>query len=78
MDAGLGVCGTPAEVATDLAVATSLLRRTLLAMDGQHDGRAIQYSPISPFTTSVQWMANQAAHESGHHLDDARASLAEA
>ena len=78
MAAGLGVCGTPAEVAGDLTTATSLLRRTLLAMDGQHDERVIQYSPISPFTTSVRWMANQAAHESGHHLDDARASLAEA
>jgi len=78
MDAGLGVCGTPRDVARDLAMATSLLQRTLLEMHGHDDERVIQYSPISPFTTSVQWMANQAAHESGHHLNDARASFAEA
>jgi hypothetical protein len=72
MAVGLGVCGDASEVAVDLGAAASLLDCTLAKMTPAQHERSIRYSPVAPVTASVTWMANQAAHESAHHLGDVR------
>jgi hypothetical protein len=76
IDAGLYAADTPTELVTEIAVAASLLAKTLDALAEDDVRRPLFYPWPRPATRDLRWVAAQALHEAEHHLADIERAVA--
>lgn len=59
----------------ELAFAAGLLSKTIATLPEGFENRELKYSPVTPLSVTIKWMAAQAFHEASHHLGDVRENL---
>lgn len=75
VDLGFYSLDTPAEVASELAVAARLFVKTFASLPEGYESRQFFYSPVTPAKVTILWAGAQAVHESEHHLSDVKENL---
>lgn len=72
---GLYATDTVEEVSVELEAAAKMLVRLFEAIDRQQLDRIVRYGFPDPMRRTLLWMAQQAVHESEHHLADITENL---
>lgn len=63
------------DVADELAIAAGLFSKTIATLPEGFETRTLKFSPVTPLSVTIGWLAAQAFHEASHHLGDVRENL---